>query len=409
MNEGGQIIRTVFGTSHKEAETISMRATKGNLEFTSPDEVRFHGKEGGKKFGNFEKKKEDKPLKVTKVEGPFDENGKKATIIKKGEYYTFKATPSRKPSNAEAKLMKWAIKYDNGNIKELVGFSAYNKLIDGKIIVTFKTSEDFEKAKVYAYFIKASEKVSVEITFRCQCCGDFKVVISGLNEISSYKGEFPSPFQIMNYTPSKTERLLHQIYVPDSTIRQWIKEAAVYHGIPHEMLAVILQQENAPKASKWKQFLQFGERTLTTTAAQIDQSLWDLFPDKVADGSAGFMNMRRPTLKSTIKYTKENYCKKLMPSNVAERIGYLYDSNVDEGIQGSDWRADLYYGAAHIRELIDRVMGKCSNGNISLEQVEKVFISYNGSGVIANKYGKDAITLLKNASEGKQILYFYEK
>lgn len=166
MNEGGQIIRTVFGTSHKEAETISMRATKGNLEFTSPNEVRFHGKDGGKKFGDFEKKKEDKPLKVTKVEGPFDKNGKKATIIKKGEFYTFKSTPSRKPSNAEVKLMKWAIKYDNGKIKELVGFSAYNKLIAGKIIVTFKTSEDFEKAKVYAYFIKASEKVSVAIMLK---------------------------------------------------------------------------------------------------------------------------------------------------------------------------------------------------------------------------------------------------
>ena len=166
MNEGGQIVRTVLGASYKEAETISMRATKENIEFTSPDEVRFHGKDGGKKFGDFEKKKEDKPLKVTKVEGPFDKNGKKATIIKKGEFYTFKATPSRKPSNAEVKLMKWAIKYDNGKIKELVGFSAYNKLIDGKIVVTFKTSEDFEKAKVYAYFIKASEKVSVAIMLK---------------------------------------------------------------------------------------------------------------------------------------------------------------------------------------------------------------------------------------------------
>ena len=205
MNEGGQIIRTVFGTSHKEAETISMRATKGNLEFTSPDEVRFHGKDGGKKFGDFEKKKEDKPLKVTKVEGPFDENGKKATIIKKGEFYTFKATPSRKPSNAEVKLMKWAIKYDNGKIKELVGFSAYNKLIDGKIIVTFKTSEDFEKAKVYAYFIKASEKVSVEINLKINQGGAFLFILTDELLPSGKlvrKVIVPPPAQIFDYFKS---------------------------------------------------------------------------------------------------------------------------------------------------------------------------------------------------------------
>ncbi len=66
MNEGGQIIRTVLGTSYKEAETITLRATKENLEFTSPDEVRFHGKDGGKKFGDFKDEKENKE-KVIKV------------------------------------------------------------------------------------------------------------------------------------------------------------------------------------------------------------------------------------------------------------------------------------------------------------------------------------------------------
>ncbi len=53
--------------------------------------------------------------------------------------------------------------------------------------------------------------------------------------------------------------------------------------------------------------------------------------------------------------------------------------------------------------------GPYSKGEITLEQVEQVFKSYNGSGDIANKYGKDAIKLLKDAAEGKQTLYFYEK
>ena len=48
-------------------------------------------------------------------------------------------------------------------------------------------------------------------------------------------------------------------------------------------------------------------------------------------------------------------------------------------------------------------------GDITLEQVQQVFKRYNGSGDIANKYGEDAIKLLKDAAEGKQTLYFYEK
>ena len=103
------------------------------------------------------------------------------------------------------------------------------------------------------------------------------------------------------------------------------------------------------------------------------------------------------------------YCKELMPKNIANRIGYIYDSNVDVGVQGLDWRADLYYGAAHIRQLIDRIVGKCTKGEITLNQVEKIFASYNGSGPVAEKYGKDAIDLLKKASDGKANLFFYEK
>ncbi len=55
--------------------------------------------------------------------------------------------------------------------------------------------------------------------------------------------------------------------------------------------------------------------TALTTALQIidDNLLGDKIKDDLADGSAGFMNMRRPTLKETIKYTKEKYGKELMP------------------------------------------------------------------------------------------------
>lgn len=97
-----------------------------------------------------------------------------------------------------------------------------------------------------------------------------------------------------------------------------------------------------------------------------------------------------------------------MPKEIANREGYISDTNADTAIQGADWRADLYYGAAHIRQLIDRQVGKCSNGKITIEQVEKVFVSYNGSGPVADKYGKDAINLLNGAYNGTETLFFYE-
>jgi len=402
--ESGNITRNVFGKSYKEAESIFKDASKGALDFKSPNENTFYGKKGGKKFDEYQAKKKN-TLLVIKVEGPLDDNGKKINKPKQGESYWFKATFNRSATKSEYKKLLWLMKIGVVTIPWLFEYSS----LQGNT-QTIQVKLPCYDMKVYAYFITPIDKVSVEVKMcNCFCCGEHNVKIKGLGNVKSYTGEFPSPFQIMNYTPSKNEPLKHQVYVSDSTIRSWIKDAAKYHGIPHEMIAVLIQQENAPSASKWKQFLQFGERTLTTTASELDRVLWDIVPDKVADGSAGFMNMRRPTLKSTVQYTKQNYCKELMPKDIANRIGYIFDSNVDVEVQGLDWRADLYYGAAHIRELIDRQVGKCSKGEISIEQVEKIFASYNGSGPIAQKYGKDAIDLLTKASNGKATLYFYEK
>lgn len=65
--------------------------------------------------------------------------------------------------------------------------------------------------------------------------------------------------------------------------------------------------------------------------------------------------------------TKQYYCKELIAKDIANKIDYIFDSNVDVEVQGLDCRADLYYGATHIRELIDRQVGKCSKGEISIE------------------------------------------
>lgn len=397
INKKGQI--TIIAKNMNIKAMNKIRDDAGIIKNTAGKRFIQKGNEGIVHGKNISPKDD---LRVMKIDGPFSQQTKeKVDKIEKGKVYSFKVIEySRTPQTDELKKLMWIVKYSD------FMFPALDAM--GKDTLFLKIGKDIniKKIQIYAYFKKLIDRVSVELCLcGCICCGNYNISIKGINTIKSYTGDFPSPLQIMNYTPSKKDPLMDFVYISDSRIRGWIKDAANYHGIPHEIIAVIIQQENKPHSSKTGQFLQFGERTLTTTAAIMDRSLGDIIPDRISDGSSGFMNMRRPTLYSTIEYMKKNYCKELMPVDVAYRIGYLFDSNVDVGIQGLDWRADLYYGAAHIRQLIDGIVGKCSNGEMTLEQVEQVFTKYNGS----KAYGKSGIELLKKASQGKAILYFYEK
>lgn len=239
----------------------------------------------------------------------------------------------------------------------------------------------------------------------CSCSGTEKSTIADTDKIASYKGEFKSPLQFMWYVPEKNELL--KIHIPDAEIRSWIKDAADYHGVPHAVLAVILQQENNPDASKTLQTLQFGERSLTTFTAILDKYLWDVMPDKISKGSSGFANMSYNTLKGAAEYTEKNYRKNPMPDDVRYRLlGYDQDTRVP----GDDYKADLYYAAAHIRELIDRVTGnKCHSGELIREQIKAVFKAYNGSGKLADKYATDAMAKLDGAIAGHVTLCFYQR
>ncbi len=251
----------------------------------------------------------------------------------------------------------------------------------------------------------------------CKCSGSEVSHILGISDIRSYTGDFPSPFQILRYVPEEKE--FNKYFYPDKEIRTWIKDAAEYHGIPHVMLAIILQQENAPSASKFRQFLQYSERTITTGMAIADKIFGDLIPDKIprwspilsgvniAGGSSGFANMSRRTLESAASYIEKYYCKNPLPTDVRFRV---FEIDTDIRIPGYDWKSDLYYCAAHIRQLIDRITGNiCHNSVLTLKQVEAVFAAYNGLGEAAQKYGSDALDMLCKSKSGETILYFYEK
>ena len=240
--------------------------------------------------------------------------------------------------------------------------------------------------------------------------------LQSLGPIPSYRGRLPSPFPMMHYKPAFGEPSGRS--VNQRQIRRWAKDASKYHEIPYEMLAVVLQQENAPNAGFLHKLMQFGERSsqahiqdlnkrFGNPIGKLDALLGNAIPDGVYRGSSGLMNMSLNTLKGAAEHSERFHKRPPVPERLRIRQGG-YDS--DTRIPGADWRSDLYYGAAHIRELFDRYRQPWRPGQpLDLEIARKVFSGYNGSGIDADKYGDDAMRLLRGAALGKRNLYFYEQ
>ncbi|QOG89111.1 hypothetical protein HUE46_03320 [Flavobacterium columnare] len=146
--------------------------TGGNFKVHSKENIENHSQQQVIQKGVDKGVTHNKPksatltdLKIIKVEGPFDENDKLMDKIGFEKFYTYKATPSRKPTEAEVKLLKWATKNDDEKIKELGGVASNNQLSkDGKIIINIAINNECEKARVYAFYKKASDSISVNVT-----------------------------------------------------------------------------------------------------------------------------------------------------------------------------------------------------------------------------------------------------
>lgn len=227
--------------------------------------------------------------------------------------------------------------------------------------------------------------------------------IQGFGEVPPYAGDLPSPLQVMWYAPSGFSDAFH---VSDRNIRGWVDDAAKYHGVPTELLATVLQNENNPDASTGRQILQFGERSLTTFADILDRGTFGLVPDAISGGSSGIANMSRNALHGAANYVENRLGRAVIPDDVANRaLGWRQDTR----ISGDDLRADLYYAAAHLRELTDRVTGQTNySGPLSRQQVHDIAAAYNGSGPAASRYGDAAVRNLDRAVSGERPLYFYQ-
>ena len=162
--EGGNIIRNVFGKSYKEAESITKDASKGALDFKSPQDNTFHGKKGGKKFDDYKEKK-NQILLVEKIEGPLDDHGKKVDNPKEGIKYWFKATFNRSASKSEYKKLLWITKINGIPIPWIFDYSS----ISGNT-QTIQVKIPCYDMRVYAYFKNPTDKVSVGVRIdNCSC------------------------------------------------------------------------------------------------------------------------------------------------------------------------------------------------------------------------------------------------
>lgn len=185
----------------------------------------------------------------------------------------------------------------------------------------------------------------------------------------------------------------------ETSIKRWIYDASRYNNVPVVLMAIILQQENAPNVSETVKQLQAGERRVQTLAGLNDDQYWGVMPDKVAGGSTGIANLSRQTLRDASVYLETHYHKPAIPDAIRQDKG-------DPRLAGIDEQLDLYYMSALLRQLIDRHVSQASIGNLSDEAIARVAQAYNGSGPKAVKYGRDAVARLNAARQGTAPLLF---
>ncbi|MFB9076279.1 DUF6402 family protein [Flavobacterium procerum] len=171
--EGGNIIRNISGVSYKEAEVITKDASKGALDFKSPKENTFYGKDGGKKFGDYEEKKEEiKEEKSSFIKNAYwsDKHGKKIKCL----LYSVKTVYVCVNLLKKAKGKKINIVYKEYNavsdteLKRDTSYTIQNDDLQQLCPITFTindyTIEDEDDVSEYIFEIKIDDEKYVNNT-----------------------------------------------------------------------------------------------------------------------------------------------------------------------------------------------------------------------------------------------------
>jgi hypothetical protein len=156
---------TIIANNISEEASGNIRSDASHIVNQSGGKI-IQNSDKGINYNDYQDRQPPTDIRIKKVEGPYDGNDKIADKIELGKFYVFKATPTRKPTFVEIALLKWAIKLDDGKKEIIGGVASHNKLEGGKIIISFKINRDFEKARIYAFYQKPDDLVSVELSLK---------------------------------------------------------------------------------------------------------------------------------------------------------------------------------------------------------------------------------------------------
>ncbi len=164
--EGGKIVRTIGGENIKRAKgSITLTANGGDLTFNAK-KVTMVGKDGGVKYLNNYKPPES--LRVIKLEGPFNEEGEKVSVVEKGKSYKFKITRFNREVKTpiELRKTKWSIQHNEEKPMPVAQ-------VMGKQEVTLDISETelSDKITVYAYIENIEEEGKSEANLKLKVGG----------------------------------------------------------------------------------------------------------------------------------------------------------------------------------------------------------------------------------------------
>ncbi len=154
----------------KIGSDYTINALQGNINFKAKGAINEIS-QGTINYRNFTTPENKTELKVTKLEGPFNENWEKIEKIPYNEFSYFKATISEKVDATTKQNLKWAVKYQAEESEFRNIYSGGSIREENVIAIKYKPQDpslayklEAAKFKLFAYFKSKSESsLDVEI------------------------------------------------------------------------------------------------------------------------------------------------------------------------------------------------------------------------------------------------------
>lgn len=152
-------------------------------------------------------------LKITRIEGPFKENGQIAKFVNRFEKYYYLISTNTQISNENIYQINWAVSYDD-KIETFNLFSG-GKIEKNKVKVSINISEGIDKYKIYAY---TGNRITNNIFIEALYKKTVVFFIGGAGDKREYLGNMP------------TNIVRRNVEIPFSTLAPKKDYTSVYLG-----------------------------------------------------------------------------------------------------------------------------------------------------------------------------------